>query len=92
LYPARPFGLRQIDDPAADRRAWNSQLRRDSDNGERVEHLPPRDRDIAFVFQSYALYPHMSVFENLAFSLKLRGVPAGEIAGQESTEAARCWR
>jgi multiple sugar transport system ATP-binding protein len=56
--------------------------------GEHVEHLPPRDRDIAFVFQSYALYPHMTVFDNLAFSLKLRGEPAGEIATKVK-EAAR---
>ena len=46
---------------------------------ERIDHLAPRDRDIAFVFQNYALYPHMTVFENLAFSLRLRGVPAAEI-------------
>ena len=45
-----------------------------------IEHLPPRERNIAFVFQSYALYPHMTVFDNLAFSLKLRGEPAAEIA------------
>ena len=38
-----------------------------------VNHVPPRDRDIAMVFQSYALYPHLSVYENIAFSLKLRG-------------------
>jgi multiple sugar transport system ATP-binding protein len=37
-----------------------------------VNHLPPKDRDIAMVFQSYALYPHMSVYDNMAFSLKLR--------------------
>ncbi|NJN66510.1 MAG: ABC transporter ATP-binding protein [Chloroflexaceae bacterium] len=37
-----------------------------------VNHLPPKDRDIAMVFQSYALYPHMSVYDNLAFSLRLR--------------------
>ena len=41
-------------------------------DGKPVDHLAPRDRDIAFVFQSYALYPHMTVFENLAFSLRLR--------------------
>jgi multiple sugar transport system ATP-binding protein len=41
--------------------------------GERpVNHVPPRDRDIAMVFQSYALYPHLSVYENIAFGLKLR--------------------
>src|SRR5215211_4008582 len=38
-----------------------------------VNHVPSRDRDIAMVFQSYALYPHLSVRENIAFSLKLRG-------------------
>uniref|UniRef100_UPI0032975994 ATP-binding cassette domain-containing protein n=1 Tax=Salmonella enterica TaxID=28901 RepID=UPI0032975994 len=39
----------------------------------------PRDRDIAMVFQNYALYPHMTVAENLAFGLKLRGHPKAEI-------------
>jgi len=48
-------------------------------DGKPVDHLAPRDRDIAFVFQSYALYPHMTVFENLAFSLRLRGATAAEI-------------
>ena len=41
-------------------------------DGERVNELPPRDRDIAMVFQSYALYPHMSVDENMSYSLRLR--------------------
>src|SRR5919106_1014327 len=40
-----------------------------------VNHLPARDRDIAMVFQSYALYPHLSVFENIAFGLKVKKVP-----------------
>ncbi len=48
--------------------------------GKPVTHLPPRDRDIAMVFQSYALYPHMTVFRNMAFSLQLRGVAKAEIA------------
>ena len=48
--------------------------------GERVvNHVPPRDRDIAMVFQSYALYPHLSVYDNIAFSLKLHKVPKDEI-------------
>jgi ABC-type sugar transport system ATPase subunit len=47
--------------------------------GKDVTALPPRDRDIAMVFQSYALYPHLSVRENLAFGLKLRNTPAAEI-------------
>src|SRR5258706_4689040 len=38
-----------------------------------VNNVPPRDRDIAMVFQNYALYPHMTVLDNMAFSLKLRG-------------------
>jgi ABC-type sugar transport system ATPase subunit len=44
-----------------------------------VTDLPPKDRDIAMVFQSYALYPHLSVRENLAFGLKVRGTPKPEI-------------
>jgi multiple sugar transport system ATP-binding protein len=46
--------------------------------GRVVNNLAPKDRDIAMVFQSYALYPHMSVRENLAFGLKMRGVPREE--------------
>jgi multiple sugar transport system ATP-binding protein len=44
-----------------------------------VNDVPPRDRDIAMVFQSYALYPHMSVYDNMAFGLKMRGTPKAEI-------------
>ena len=44
-----------------------------------VNDVPPKDRDIAMVFQSYALYPHMSVFDNMAFGLKLRKTPKEEI-------------
>src|SRR5712692_6644562 len=47
--------------------------------GHLVNELAPRDRNIAVVFQSYALYPHMSVAENLAFGLKMHKRPAGEI-------------
>lgn len=48
--------------------------------GERVVNdVPPKDRDIAMVFQSYALYPHMSVYDNMAFGLKLRKTPKAEI-------------
>src|SRR4030081_1019150 len=43
--------------------------------GKSITHLPPRDRDIAMVFQSYALYPHMDVYRNMSFSLRLRGMP-----------------
>src|SRR6187549_2211264 len=44
-----------------------------------VNDLEPRDRDVAMVFQNYALYPHMSVYDNIAFGLKLRSVPKPEI-------------
>ena len=47
--------------------------------GKVVNDIPPRDRDIAMVFQNYALYPHMSVFENMAFGLTLRKFPKEEI-------------
>src|SRR2546430_8231111 len=47
--------------------------------GRSVVNLPPRDRDIAMVFQSYALYPHMDVYRNMAFLLQLRRVPKKEI-------------
>ena len=44
-----------------------------------VNDVEPKDRDIAMVFQNYALYPHMSVYDNMAFGLKLRKVPKAEI-------------
>ncbi|WP_313349133.1 sn-glycerol-3-phosphate ABC transporter ATP-binding protein UgpC [Paracoccus sp. (in: a-proteobacteria)] len=46
--------------------------------GQRVNDTPPKERDIAMVFQSYALYPHMTVADNMAFSLRLRGASASE--------------
>ena len=48
-------------------------------NGKRMNDVEPKDRDIAMVFQNYALYPHMTVYENMAFALKLRKVPKDEI-------------
>src|SRR5512146_1702166 len=56
-------------------------------DGKVVNQLPPKDRDIAMVFQNYALYPHMTVYENMAFGLKLRKFPKEEIR-QRVTEAA----
>jgi multiple sugar transport system ATP-binding protein len=57
--------------------------------GERVvNHVPARDRDIAMVFQSYALYPHLSVYENIAFGLRLRKVAKSEVDSRVK-EAAR---
>jgi ABC-type nitrate/sulfonate/bicarbonate transport system ATPase subunit len=56
--------------------------------GRVVNNVPPKDRDIAMVFQNYALYPHMTVFENMAFSLKLAGAPK-DFMEQEVQKAAR---
>jgi len=56
--------------------------------GERVNDVPPRGRNIAMVFQDYALYPHLSVFENMAFGLRMRRRPDGEVR-QRVCEAAR---
>ncbi|HEY6860176.1 MAG TPA: sn-glycerol-3-phosphate ABC transporter ATP-binding protein UgpC [Pseudolabrys sp.] len=56
--------------------------------GEVVNDLPPKDRDIAMVFQNYALYPHMTAFENMSFGLKLRKFPKAEIR-QRVEHAAR---
>src|SRR4051812_16950973 len=57
--------------------------------GERVVNdVPPKERDIAMVFQNYALYPHMTVADNMAFGLKLQKVPRPEIE-QRVREAAR---
>ncbi|MBQ7129137.1 MAG: ATP-binding cassette domain-containing protein, partial [Clostridia bacterium] len=53
-----------------------------------VNDVAPKDRDIAMVFQNYALYPHMSVYENMAFGLKLRKTPRDEIK-RRVDEAAR---
>ncbi|MFH1278892.1 MAG: sn-glycerol-3-phosphate ABC transporter ATP-binding protein UgpC [Candidatus Eisenbacteria bacterium] len=44
-----------------------------------VNDIPPRERDVAMVFQNYALYPHMTVYDNIAFGLRVRGIPKGEI-------------
>ena len=56
-------------------------------DGRIVNDVPPKDRDIAMVFQSYALYPHMTVRDNLGFALKLRGTPKSEIDTRVSKAA-----
>src|SRR5207237_526142 len=53
-----------------------------------VNDVPPKDRDIAMVFQNYALYPHMTVYKNMAFGLKLRRMPKDQIH-QRVMEAAK---
>ena len=56
-------------------------------DGKKVNDVPPKNRDIAMVFQNYALYPHMTVQKNMAFGLKLRRYPKAEIE-QRVNEAA----
>ena len=57
-------------------------------DGRRVNELHPKDRDVAMVFQSYALYPHMTVRENMAFGLKVRNTPKAEIDARIEEAAA----
>ena len=57
-------------------------------DGEVVNDVPPKDRDMAMVFQNYALYPHMTVYENMSFGLRLKHYPKDEIA-RRVQEAAR---
>src|SRR3989442_5269209 len=56
--------------------------------GDIVNDVPPKDRDIAMVFQNYALYPHMTVFQNMSFGLRLKRFPKAEIK-KRVDEAAR---
>ena len=61
--------------------------------GRLINDVPPKDRDIAMVFQSYALYPHMTVYKNIAFGLELRKTPKDEIqrtAGRETSGGFLC--
>ena len=48
-------------------------------DGKDITRLPPKDRDISMVFQNYALFPHLDVYDNIAFGLKMRGTPKKEI-------------
>src|SRR5262249_33966105 len=52
-----------------------------------VNNVPARDRDVAMVFQSYALYPHLDVFDNIAFGLRLRKVPTSQITSRVNDAA-----
>ena len=59
-------------------------------DGKRMNDVEPKDRDIAMVFQNYALYPHMTVYDNMAFGLKLRKFPKAEI-DQRFVKQPRSW-
>ena len=56
-----------------------------------VTDLPPKDRDVAMVFQNYALYPHMTVEQNLGFGLKLRKTPKDELQAAGARTSRRSW-
>jgi ABC-type sugar transport system ATPase subunit len=58
-------------------------------DGARMNGVPPKARDVAMVFQSHALYPHMSVYDNLAFNLRIRGYPREQIDAKVREAAAR---
>ncbi len=79
LRAARAVGLRQDDDAADDRRLRGADRGRIELGGVDVAPLPPYKRDVNTVFQSYALFPHLSIFENVAFGLRRRGVKSGEL-------------
>ena len=74
----RPVRLRQVDPAQHHRRAGDDHRRRDPHQRPRVNELHPSQRDIAMVFQSYALYPNMTVAQNIAFGMEIRGVPKPE--------------
>lgn len=57
--------------------------------GRDITHVPPAQRNLGMVFQSYALFPHMSVYDNIAFPLSIRGVPKRDIAGRVAKALAQ---
>ena len=83
----RPVRLRQVDLAADDRRPREHHLRRNPHRPRVVNDVAPKERDIAMVFQNYALYPHMTVYDNMAFSLTLAGASKERIQ-QEVNRAA----
>ena len=89
--PGRPFRLRQVD-PAADGGGLEEISAGTIRIGGRVVNtLEPKDRDCAMVFQNYALYPHMSVYENMAYGLKIRALPKAEIDATRAARPPRSW-
>jgi lactose/L-arabinose transport system ATP-binding protein len=74
-----PVGLREVDAPAHGRGAGGNHRGRIAIGGRDVTHLDPAERGVAMVFQTYALYPHMTVAENMGFGLKMTGHPKAEI-------------
>ena len=77
--PRRAVGVRQVDGVAHGRRVGGDHEGEMRIGDKIVNDVEPKDRDIAMVFQNYALYPHMTVFDNIGFALKLARVPKDEI-------------
>jgi predicted secreted protein len=90
-FGGRPVRLRQVHAAADDRRPRGISERRPQDRSANcvVNDVPPRERDIAMVFQSYALYPHMTVAENITFGLRMRGVPRPKRSTKAAAEVAK---
>ena len=90
----RRLGLRQVDAAAAGRGAGDADRRAHPARRPRRHRLDPSERDIAMVFQNYALYPHMTVFDNMAYGLRIRGLSRDEITppGRRGGRAARARR
>ena len=83
-----PSGLREVDPAAHDRRPGGHHLRRHAHRREPGQRQGARDRNLAMVFQNYALYPHLTVFENIAFPLRLQGSTADAEITEQVDEAA----
>ena len=79
LHPARPLGLRQDHHPAHDRRLRRAGRRRHPARRRSLAGVPPEKRPLHTVFQSYALFPHMTVAGNVAFPLEMAGCTADDI-------------
>ena len=86
-HPAWPVRLRQEHDPQPDRRSRRPDAGTIVLGDRDITKVPPNERRMAMVFQSYALYPAMTVFDNIGFSLKLRGRPAAEIKARVTAVA-----
>ena len=89
LHAARPVGLGQDDDAAADRRLRAPDAGTIRLGGEDVTDQPPYSRDVNTVFQDYALFPHMTVAENVGYGLRVKGVEASRA---QAPGRARCSR
>ena len=95
LVVRRSVRLRQVHDVANARRLDDVTFGKILIDGRDVTALPPKDRNIAMVFQNYALYPQKTVFENMAFGLRVRRTPQQEIDRRRSAASSLglrpCW-